>query len=247
MTWTSRVWFARNAAGRRTRTPSSLAQMARAFQQGVLGPDAEVAVAGDWVWENVRQALARHASLAPPAGQDARDSGSGGEAFPELELTLTGQVDVPDHSDDVTRPASQAPVSLPPMPAPPASSAPTMVDERARRMSPTIPSSLAPPPPPSLVEPQAFEVAIPARLPHQVFLACSALAALALLLGVGLGIDACNERLVDAFDARTTLLAVLIGLGWVAGGVIVAAAIAVLGRAAAGVLQIAHLMERKTR
>ena len=44
MTWTSRVWFARNAMGGQTREPSSLSQMSRAFRQGVLSPDVEVGI-----------------------------------------------------------------------------------------------------------------------------------------------------------------------------------------------------------
>lgn len=251
MTWTSPVWFARNPEGRQTREPSSLSQMARAFRQGALSPDVEVAIGGEWVWENVRLVLARYASLAPPSAHDQRETGRGSEGFPELELTLTAPHAgaPPDEGDDVTVPApgppvplpGPAPASLPPPPAMPA------FDDRARRIAPTMPPTLARP----SVEPAGaeatFDVAIPPGLPNLVFYACAALAVLVLLVGGGFGVQACSDRLIDAVDARTTLIAVLVGLAWLLGGAVVAAAIAVLGRAAAGVLLVARKLEERTR
>ncbi|HEX8795882.1 MAG TPA: hypothetical protein VF765_33265 [Polyangiaceae bacterium] len=263
MTWTSRIWFARNGKGGQTREPSSLSQMSRAFRQGVLAPDVEVAIDGVWVWENVRLVLARYASLAPPNAHDLRESGRASEGFPELELTLTGQHDgmplPPESSDDVTVPAPGPPVPVvPPMAAPlpaprpplphlPPPPAVPALDERARRAAPTIPPvgprSFAPN---DGVE-SAFDVAIPERLPNYVFLACVAVAVLALLVGGGIGVQACSERLADAVDARTTLIAVLVGLAWLLGSTVVAAAIAVLGRAAAGILLVARKIDERPR
>lgn len=264
MTWTSRVWFARNASGRQTREPSSLSQMSRAFRQGVLSPDVEVAIDGEWVWENVRLVLARYASLAPPNAHDLRESGRGSEGFPELELTLTGQLDSapppppPESSDDVTVPAPGPPVAvpqpvslpaplppLPHLPAPPA--APAALEERARRALPTLPPagprSLAP----NDAGESAFDVAIPERLPSLVFISCAAVAVLVVLVGGGVGVQACSDKLADAVDARTTLIAVLVGLAWLIGSAVLAAAIAVLGRAAAGILLVARRIDRRPR
>ena len=67
------------------------------------------------------------------------------------------------------------------------------------------------------------------------------------LVGGGLGIQSCNDRLADAIDARTTLIAVLVGLAWLVAGALVAIAIAVLGRAAAGVLLVVRKMDGQTR
>jgi hypothetical protein len=261
ITWTSRVWFARNASGAQTREPSSLSQMSRAFRQGVLSPDVEVAIEGEWAWENVRLVLARYASLAPPNAHDVRESGRASEGFPELELTLTGQRDgplpAPESGDDVTVPAPGPPVVVPapfPRPAPlpppphvpPAPALPAL-DERARRALPTMP-----PVAPRALEPDAgpqagFDVAIPERLPSLVFLSCAAAAVLVLLVGGGLGVAACSDKLAEAVDARTTLIAVLVGLVWLVGSAVVAAAIAVLGRAAAGILVVARKVDQRSR
>lgn len=269
MTWTSRVWFARSANGRQTREPSSLSQMSRAFRQGVLSPDVEVAVDGEWVWENVRHVLARYASLAPPNAHDLRESGRASEGFPELELTLTGQHDglpqPPESSDDVTVPAPGPPVPFPaaplpaptPLPAPlPAPAAPLprlplpaavpVLDERARRAAPTMPPVGPRSIPPTDGGEAAFDVAIPPRLPQQVFLACVAVAGLVLLVGAGLGVEACVDRLADAVDARTTLIALLVGLAWLVGGAVVGGAVAVLGRAAAGILLVVRKIDGRT-
>ncbi len=257
MTWTSRVWFARSANGRQTREPSSLSQMSRAFRQGVLSPDVEVAIDGEWVWENMRLVLARYASLAPPNAHDVRDNGRASEGFPELELTLTGQHDggplPPESSDDVTVPAPGPPVAAPlPPPTPPLPqfpSAPPLpsFEERARRTAPTMPPtqprSFAPTDRP---EP-AFDVAIPPRLPNFVFLSCAGVAVLVLLVGGGIGVQACADKLADAVDVRTTLIAVLVGLSWLIGSAVVATAIAVFGRAAAGILLVARKIDERPR
>jgi hypothetical protein len=265
MTWTSRVWFVRNALGAQTREPSSLSQMSRAFRQGVLAPDAEVAVEGEWVWENVRLVLARYASLAPPNAHDLRDGGRDAEGFPELELTLTGQLDPPPsgavaRSEDVTVPAPGPPVpvpapvpgplpppSLPPPPRFPSSPPLPSFDEHENRAVPTVPPAMPRSMPPGNGVESPFDVAIPARLPSFVFLSCAAVAGLVLLVGGGLGIESCSDRLADAVDARTTLIAVLVGLGWLLAGAVVAAAIAVLGRAAAGILLVVRKLDEEKR
>lgn len=263
MTWTSRVWFARST-GRQTREPSSLSQMSRAFRQGVLAPDVEVAIDGEWVWENVRLVLARYASLAPTNAHDLRESGRASEGFPELELTLTGQLDgahsPPESSDDVTVPTPGPPVPAPvplaaprpaPLPPPPHLPSPPAVpafEERARRAAPTMPPvgprSFAPDE--GRAEP-AFDVAIPARLPSLVFLSFAAVAIVVFLVGAGLGVQACSDKLADAVDARTTLIAVLVGLAWLLGSAVVAAAIALLGRAAAGILVVVRKLDERPR
>jgi hypothetical protein len=259
MTWTSRVWFARNATGAQTREPSSLSQMSRAFRQGVLSPDVEVAIDGEWAWENVRLVLARYASLAPPNAHDARESGRTSEGFPELELTLTGQMDPPppDRNDDLTVPAPGPPVMAPvpgPLPAPALPPPPRLPS------GPPLPSfegqpsrvvSTIPPAAPRTTRPKggaesAFDEAIPSRLPYLVFLSCAAVAGLVLLVGAGMGIESCSDRVADAVDARTTLIAVLVGLGWLLAGAVVAAAIAALGRAAAGILLVVRKMDDDT-
>jgi hypothetical protein len=247
MTWTSRVWFARTAEGRQTREPSSLSQMSRAFREGVLSPDVEVAIGGEWVWENVRLVLARYASLAPPNAHEQRDAGRPPEGFPELELTLTGQRDAPGPAEgDATVPAPAPPVQLPP-PALPPPTAPPALDDRARRAAPTLPPIVLR----HLAEDRdgvsSLDVAIPPRLPSLVFLSCAAVAVLVLLVGGGIGIEACSDRLADAVDARTTLIAVLVGLAWLFGGAVVATAIAVLGRAAAGILLVARAVDENAR
>jgi hypothetical protein len=269
MTWTSRVWFARSGNGRQTREPSSLSQMSRAFRQGVLGPDVEVAVEGEWVWENVRLVLARYASLAPPNAHDLRDSGRTSDGFPELELTLTGQIDQPpsghQRSEDETMPAPGPPVvapvagplpqhtplpppALPPPPRMPSAPPLPSFDDRPQRTVPTVPPAA-----PRSMAPNAggaespFDVPIPARLPNLVFLSCSAVAALVVLVGGGVGVQSCSDRLTDAVDARTTLIAVLVGLAWLVAGAVVAAAIAVLGRAAAGILLVVSKMNDEKR
>ena len=261
MTWTSRVWFARNALGGQTREPSSLSQMSRAFRQGVLSPDVEVAVEGEWVWENLRLVLARYASLAPPNAHDVRESGRVPEGFPELELTLTGQMDPPpptNRSEDVTVPAPGPPVIAPapgllppptplPPPLPPPAPLPSF-DDRAKRTVPTVPPA-GPRSPLALNDgaESPFDVAIPPRLPSVVFLSSAAVAGLVLLVGGGLGIESCSDRLADAVDARTTLIAVLVGLAWLVAGAVVATAIAVRGRAAAGVLLGARKRDESSR
>ena len=262
MTWTSRVWFARNASGGQTREPSSLSQMSRAFRQGVLSPDVEVAIDGEWVWENVRLVLARYASLAPPNAHDARETGRSSEGFPELELTLTGQMDPPsatNRNEDLTVPAPGPPVVVAPSPGP--LPPPALPPPPRLPSSPPLPSfegqpsrvvSTVPPAAPRTMRPSEgagspFEEAIPPRLPHLVFLSCAAVAGLVLLVGAGMGIESCSDRVADAVDARTTLIAVLVGLGWLLAGVVVAAAIATLGRAAAGILLVARKMDDDTR
>lgn len=256
MTWTSRVWFARSAGGRQTREPSSLSQVSRAFRQGVLSPDVEVAIDGEWVWENVRLVLARYAALAPPNAHDVRDNGRDFEGFPELELTLTGQHDggpPPESSDDVTVPAPGPPVAVPlraptpPLPQFPSAPPLPSFDERARRAAPTMPPTQPRSFPPDDRPEPAFEVAIPPRLPNLVFLSFAGVAVLVLLVGGGIGVQACADKLADAVDARTTLIAVLVGLSWLIGGAVVATAIAVFGRAVAGVLLVARKIDQKPR
>jgi hypothetical protein len=263
MTWTAHVWFARNASGGQTREPSSLSQMSRAFRQGVLSPDVEVAIEGEWVWENLRLVLARYASLAPPNAHDVRESGRvPPEGFPELELTLTGEVGPPSathRSEDVTVPAPGPPVVVAPTPAPlppPAlpppprlPSAPPLpsFEGHPSRHASTMPPAAHRTTPPSNAPESAFDEAIPPRLPSLVFLSCAGVAGLVLLIGMGEGIQSCNDRVADAVDARTTLIAVLVGLGWLLGGGVLAIAIALFGRAAAGVLLVARKMEDETR
>jgi len=261
MTWTSRVWFARNASGAQTREPSSLSQMSRAFRQGVLSPDVEVAIDGEWVWENVRLVLARYASLAPPNAHDARETGRASDGFPELELTLTGQMDSPpaiNRNEDVTVPAPGPPVvvapspgPLPPPPLPPPPRLPSgpplpSFEGQPSRVVSTIPPAAPRTTRPSAGAESAFDEAIPSRLPSFVFLSCAAVAGLVLLVGAGMGIESCSDRVADAVDARTTLIAVLVGLGWLLAGVVVAAAIVALGRAAAGILLVVRKMDDDT-
>jgi hypothetical protein len=264
MTWTSRVWFARNSIGGQTREPSSLSQMSRAFRQGVLSPDVEVAIDGEWVWENVRHVLARYASLAPPNAHDLRESGRMSDGFPELELTLTGQMDPPpppgptSRSEDLTVPAPGPPVVVspvgplpprtlpPPPPLPPPAPLPSF-DDRPARTVPTVPPAGPRSMPANVGSESLLDVPIPPRLPNLVFLSSSAVAAIVLLAGGGIGIESCNDRLVDAIDARTTLIAVLVGLAWLIAGAVVAITIALLGRAAAGVLLIVRKMDEGPR
>ena len=49
LTWAARVWVARSPDGRSTAQPVSLSQLARAFAKGLLPPEVEVAIDGEWI------------------------------------------------------------------------------------------------------------------------------------------------------------------------------------------------------
>jgi hypothetical protein len=224
-TWASRVWIARSPDGRSTAQPVSLSQLARAFRRGLLPPEVEVALDGEWVWENIRIVLARHAELAPP---HAHDSGQFPDSFPQLELTLTVQ-------KDVMMPAIPGMPGLPDVVAPPA------------RLSPTVP-------PRASVEPAArelldfsFATPLPARLAPLLYGAAVVVAGLTLLGAVIIGLTSMVERLGEAYEARLVVLAVLVGLVWVIGGAVVAAAIVLVGRSFAGLVLVARRIEEGLR
>lgn len=227
LTWTSPAWVARAPDGRQTADLVSLSQMSRAFRHGVLPPDVEVAVVGEGHWENIRLVLARHASLAPPGVADARDS------VPQLELTLTVQRDAigrPESGRTIAAARPQPPtVPPPPRPAP----------EFLRRWGAT----------PSLREvfDASLETPLPARLASLLYGAALVVAALAWLAAIIVGVASLFTRLNDANEPRLVVLAFLVGLAWVIGGVVVAAVVVVVGRAAAGVLLVAQRVDEKLR
>jgi hypothetical protein len=214
LTWRSPAWVARSPDGRQTADLVSLSQMSRAFRFGMLPPDVEVAIVGEWQWENIRLVLARYASLAPPGGTER-------EGLPELELTLTVQKDAIAHRTPMQP-------TLPP--------APRFASEFPRRWRA---SSLRE------VFDIPLETPLPPRLATLVYGAALVVAAVTWLTAIIAGIASLFSRLNDASDARTVTLAVLVGVGWVLGGVLLAAVIVIAGRAAAGVVLVAQRVDEK--
>jgi hypothetical protein len=239
LSWTSLVWVARAPDGRQTSELVSLSQMSRAFRRGELPPDVEVAIAGEWHWENIRLALARHASLAPPGAADERGTDRGPDSLPDLELTLTVQRDsigrsaahAGAHAESGTRipAAPAAPSTMPP--------GPQTVAEFPRRWPAT----------PSLREvfDSSFATPLPARLASLVYAAALAVAAAVVLVAIIAGLTALFARMNEASEPRMETLAVLVGLGWVLGGLLVAAVVVILGRAAAGMVLVGQRVDER--
>jgi hypothetical protein len=224
LSWTSLAWVARAPDGRQTSDLVSLSQVSRAFRRGELPPDVEVAIAGEWHWENIRLALARHASLAPPDAADDRGTDRRPDSLPDLELTLTVQ------RDSIGR--SAAPVARSTVPP-----GPRTVSELARRWPAT----------PSLrqVFDSSFATPLPAPLASLVYAAALAVAAAVLLVAIIAGLTTLFTRMNEASEPRTETLAVLVGLGWVLGGLLVAAVVVILGRAAAGMVLVGQRVDER--
>jgi hypothetical protein len=241
LTWTSPAWVARDHDGRQTADLISLSQMSRAFRRGMLPPDVEVALAGEWNWENIRLVLARYASLAPPSAADVRGTDRATDSLPELELTLTVQKDsigraipAPERAD------SRSNIRVPPAaPVPTVPPAPRVPPEFPRRWSAT----------PSLREvlDPSLEPPFPPRLASILYGTALVLAAAAALAAVVIGIASLFARLNEASDPRMVVLALLVGIGWLLGGGLAAAVIVVVGRAAAGVVLVAQRIDERLR
>jgi hypothetical protein len=231
LSWTSLVWVARAPDGRQTSDLVSLSQMSRAFRRGELPPDVEVAIAGEWHWENIRLALARHASLAPPGAADDRGTDRGPDSLPDLELTLTVQ------RDSIGRARAESGTRIPAAPAAPSTMppGPRTVAEFPRRWPAT----------PSLREvfDSSFATPLPARLASLVYAAALAVAAAVVLVAIIAGLTALFARMTEAHEPRMETLAVLVGLGWMLGGLLVAAVVVILGRAAAGMVLVGQRVD----
>jgi hypothetical protein len=229
LTWATRVWVARSPDGRSTAQPVSLSQLARAFAKGLLPPEVEVAIDGEWIWENIRIVLARHAELAPP---QAHDSGHFSDSFPQLELTLTVQKDaiMPN------LPAIPSPAPLPAVAAPP----------RAMQTTTIPPSAGAAPAARELLD-FSFATPLPARLAPLIYGAAVLAAALTFLGALIYGLVSMVERLGEAYEARMVVLALLAGLSWIVCGAVVAATLVLVGRAFAGMVLIARRIEEGLR
>lgn len=239
LTWTSLAWVARAPDGRQTADLVSLSQMSQAFRHGALPPDVEAAMVGEWAWENIRLVLARYSSLAPPGTADTR--GTDGE--PELELTLTVQRDAVGRVTSLSgvRPDSGRtfaaarphglPVTMPPPPRP---------GQELPRRWPATPSLRD-------VLDWSLEPPLPARLASLLYVLALLVAGVLAVAAIIAGIYSLFERLNDATEGRMVVLALLVGLGWVLGGGLVAAVVVVLGRAAAGLVLVANRLDEKAR
>jgi hypothetical protein len=229
LTWAARVWVARSPDGRSTAQPVSLSQLARAFAKGLLPPEVEVAIDGEWIWENIRVVLARYAELAPP---HAHDSGHYSDSFPQLELTLTVQKDalMPN------LPAFPADAPLPNVTGPP----------RVTQTNTVPPSADAAPAARELLD-FSFATPLPARLAPLIYGAAVLVAGLTLLGAVIYGLVTMVERLGEAYEARMVVLALLAGLSWIVCGAVAAGAIVLVGRAFAGLVLVARRIEEGLR
>ena len=240
LTWTALVWVARAPDGRQTADLVSLSQMSQAFRHGVLPPDVEVAIVGEWQWENIRLALARHATLAPPAGTDIR--GTESESLPRLELTLTMQKDALGRSNPPSGERANSGRSIPiartqaaTVPPAPLGAAPEFL--RRWGATPSLREVLDP----------SLETPLTARLASLVYGAALVLAALSWLAAIIIGVASLFSRLNEANEPRLVVLALLVGIGWVLGGVVVAGVVVIMGRAAAGIMLVAQRVDEKLR
>jgi len=229
LTWASRVWIARSPDGRSTAQPVSLSQLARAFRRGLLPPEVEVALDGEWVWENIRIVLARHAELAPP---HAHDSGHYSDSFPQLELTLTVQ-------KDALMPAMPAIPAAPPLP--------DVVAPAPARMVPTVPPRASMEPAARELLDFSFSTPLPARLARLLYGAALVVASLTMLATLVFGLTTMVERLGEAYEPRMVVLALLAGLTWVVCGCVAAGTIVLVGRAFAGLVLVARRIEEGLR
>jgi len=232
LTWASRVWIARSPDGRSTAQPVSLSQLARAFRKGLLPPEVEVALDGEWVWENIRIVLARYAELAPP---QAHDSGHYSDGLPQLELTLTVQKDALVHGVPANAPLPAA-APLPAVSPPPRTA-----------MTPTVPPRAEAAPAAGELLDFSFATPLPARLAPLLYGIAVLVAGLVLVGAVIFGLVAMVERLAEAYEPRMTVLALLVGLSWIVGGAVAAGAIALVGRAFAGLILVARRIEEGLR
>jgi hypothetical protein len=228
----------------------SLSQLARAFARGQVPPECEVAREGDRVWENIRAVLARHADLAPP---HAHDSGRFSDSLPQLELTLTVQKDaltanapVP-HAAPEGPPLPSFPLSAAELPSTPMSSAlPRPTYARPVEVPTVPPAAVAGPGEGDLFD-FTFATPLPARLAPLLHGAAVLVGGLTLAGALILGITSMVERLGEADDARTVVLALLEGLAWIVGGSAIAGSIVLVGRAFAGLVITARRIEESLR